>query len=227
MIIDSISDLHGFYPELEGGDLLIVAGDLTARHTYQEYINFRTWFWDQEYNKKVFIAGNHDPLFQNTDIDDLFTGFDYLCDSGTEFEGLKIWGSPWTLKFPGMNPACMAFTVDTEEELAEKWALIPDDVNILVTHSPPYCGGIRNPPDWPITTYERLDRTIRGERAGSRSLNQKCDPDAGLRLHVFGHIHEGYGHYHEVNPIFEVHLVNASHVNEHYKPVNKPIRVIL
>ncbi len=31
MIIDCISDLHGYYPKLEGGDLLIVAGDLTAR----------------------------------------------------------------------------------------------------------------------------------------------------------------------------------------------------
>lgn len=30
MIIDFISDTHGHYPELEGGDLLIVAGNPTA-----------------------------------------------------------------------------------------------------------------------------------------------------------------------------------------------------
>lgn len=30
MIIDCISDLHGEYPILEGGDLLIVAGDLVV-----------------------------------------------------------------------------------------------------------------------------------------------------------------------------------------------------
>jgi Icc-related predicted phosphoesterase len=36
MIIDCISDLHGAQPKLEGGDLLIVAGDLTARDTEQQ-----------------------------------------------------------------------------------------------------------------------------------------------------------------------------------------------
>ena len=40
MIIDCISDLHGFYPKLEGSDLLIIAGDLTARDTKDEYIVF-------------------------------------------------------------------------------------------------------------------------------------------------------------------------------------------
>src|SRR5690606_22101282 len=63
---------------------------------------------------------------------------EYLCDSGTEFEGLKIWGSPWTKTFLNMNPHCKAFTCDTEEELAEKWDLIPANIDILITHSPPY-----------------------------------------------------------------------------------------
>lgn len=214
MIIDSISDLHGFYPELEGGDLLIVAGDLTARHTYQEYINFRTWFWDQEYNKKVFIAGNHDPLFQNTDIDDLFTGFDYLCDSGTEFEGLKIWGSPWTLKFPGMNPACMAFTVDTEEELAEKWLTCPLDVDIMITHSPIY--GV-------LDTVRRFGPFSheREESVGSESLKdaiKKIRPS----ILVCGHIHECGG---RIERFEDTLIVNASLVNELYKPAHKPIRI--
>ena len=35
MIIDCISDLHGAYPHLEGGDLLIVGGDLTSRDSVQ------------------------------------------------------------------------------------------------------------------------------------------------------------------------------------------------
>jgi hypothetical protein len=34
MIIDCIADLHGHYPKLDGGDLLIICGDLTARDQF-------------------------------------------------------------------------------------------------------------------------------------------------------------------------------------------------
>src|SRR4029077_20657484 len=86
MIIDLCADLHGFYPKLEGGDLLIVAGDLTARHTIKEYGKFKEWFYKQSYTKKVLIAGNHDTFLDGDPS--RFTAdswFSYLEDSGTEF----------------------------------------------------------------------------------------------------------------------------------------------
>ena len=46
---------------------------------------------------------------------------------------------------------------------------------------------------------------------------------AKRRPRLIGHIHEGYGQV-KVNG---VRHVNASIMNEHYQPVNKPIRVIL
>ncbi len=216
MIIDCISDLHGYYPKLEGGDLLIVAGDLTARDTLDQRLEFLRWLRRQEYKKKIWIAGNHDGSlvglnFTPTRPDSA----EYLLDSGTEFEGLKIWGSPWTKTFPGMNPHCKAFTMEADCQLGEKFKLIPDDIDILVTHSPPY--GI-------LDTVSRWPDPI-PENCGSKHLLSHVNR-IKPRLHVFGHIHEGCGQ----SIVFEKHIryfVNASHVNEVYEPINKPIRVIL
>lgn len=240
-IIDCVSDLHGDLPKLEGGDLLIIAGDLTASHTVYEHAKVSEWIKKQDYKKKVVIGGNHDEAISKGKyyFDDEWLG--YLQDSETEFnyfderfpkedEGflpsgdrkLKIWGSPWTKWFKGVNPSCTAFMLKTEKELTEKWELIPNDIDILVTHSPPF--GI-------------LDENNEGEHCGSKSLLDRILNLPELKLHVFGHIHEGYGQTHmayisadafsedalAVKPLF----VNASIMNEDYEAVNKPIRVIL
>ena len=238
MKIDCLSDLHGHYPKLEGGDLLIVAGDLTAKDTVDEYLDFYEWLDDQEYRCKIIVAGNHDNELFKSEYDgrnDRFHPAIYLQDSGTEFEGLKIWGSPWTKRFEGMNPNCMAFTVGYDEKcieeeytkwgprlinqpsLADKWDMIPEDTNILITHCPPY--GI----------LDGIKRNISGKTSwlGSISLRNvllNYDRIAPLRLHVFGHIHECGG---KTYDLIATKYVNASHVNEHYEPVNKPVRVEL
>jgi len=40
MIIDCIGCMHGVYPKLDGGDLLIITGDITRRDDPREYIPF-------------------------------------------------------------------------------------------------------------------------------------------------------------------------------------------
>ena len=252
MIIDCIADLHGHYPELEGGDLLIVAGDLTGLDTVIQHIQFQIWLHEQRYDKKIVIAGDHDNRLQQLPFEAIKRqyaelGEDYLCDSGTEFEfhepdpvekgrvvldtifstvkRFKIWGTPWTLTFDGINPHCTAFT-GTEAELEAKFALIPDDIDILITHGPPL--GI-------------FDKTDRGENVGSKSLLEKARSLKNLKLFVFGHLHEGYGMITpsslnggaKVRPNKSItcasfpYIVNCSHVNEHYEPVNKPVRIVL
>lgn len=213
MIIDCISDLHGHQPELPGGDLLIVAGDLTARDTEAQNTDFWRYLSIQDYRIKIVVGGNHDNRIQlgyssYSKLDDpklLTCWTQYLCDSG--IYSLKIWGSPWTRTFAFMNPHCMAFTLDTEKELAEKWVLIPTDTEILVTHSPP--AGI-------------LDKCYNGH-VGSTSLRERLRDLPNLKLHVFGHIHSGYG----TEVIDGVTYVNAAQMDEAYRPVNKPVRVVL
>lgn len=202
MKITAISDLHGHYPKLEGGDLLIIAGDLTANDEPEQYEEFFEWLSKQKYQKKIFICGNHDNQSMSQ-----FDWFDaeYLCDSGTEFEGFKIWGSPWTTKFKGINPICCAFTVDTDEELNEKWDLIPDDVDIFITHSPPY--GILD--GIPIEDGSLF-------HVGSKSLLKKIKK-IKPSLVICGHIHEFGLKYKKENDIF---FINSSLIDERYKPRN-------
>lgn len=220
MKIDIASDLHGHYPELDGGDLLIIAGDLTSRDQPNEYALFVEWVQNQTYTKKIVVAGNHDGFIEDysswADLADL--GFEYLCDSGTEFEGLKIWGSPWTAQFPGINPHCCAFTVpfswQTESFLYDYFIQIPVDTDILITHGPAY--GI-------------LDQTVDGRHVGSKALYNWIKYVSRPLIHCFGHIHEAYGQeeYFATHNVKMMKSINASLVNEKYKPVNKPITVIL
>jgi Icc-related predicted phosphoesterase len=225
MIVDCVSDLHGFYPELEGGDLLIIAGDLTAGDTKEDWKCFNEWSITEgnKYRKTIVIAGNHDNLLQQKEFPILWPKNDgrweYLEDNYTLFDGLKIWGSPWTTTFKGMNPHCKAFTVDTQDQLSDKLENIPHDVDILVTHSPPY--GILD------VVYRKFHGTH--IHAGSYFLYAWFKYCQRPKLHVFGHIHEGYGHgefFYGYNDTM-VKSVNASHVDENYEPMNKPIRIVL
>jgi Icc-related predicted phosphoesterase len=211
MIIDCISDLHGYFPELAGGDLLIIAGDLTARDEKMEFIKFLKWLDKQEYKRKIFISGNHDMLHETypVEYDALPKNVEYLCNSGTEFDDLKIWGTPHSLIFDGVNPNCTAF-MGTEKELKESYDLIPDDIDILISHSPPY--GI-------LDAIKRDYRKI--EHTGSHSL-LKAMCRVKPKIMVFGHIHEHGG---EMIDLMMTKCINASYVNEFYQPVNKPVRI--
>lgn len=204
MIIDCTSDFHGNHPDLEGGDLLIIAGDITSNDQPSEYLKFFVWLDNLDYKRKILIGGNHDTILEKHPP--TYGNWDYLFDSGIEIEGLKIWGSPWTKKFSGVNPECTAFMIN-KNLMRSKWDLIPKDTDVLITHGPP---------------WGMLDKTVRGQKAGCMDL---LDAVVYIRpkLHVFGHIHEAYGQIDVQGTTF----VNCSYVNEKYAPVNSPVRVIL
>jgi Icc-related predicted phosphoesterase len=208
MIIDCIADLHGFFPELEGGDLLIIAGDLTAGHQDKEYIEFNSWLLKQKYRKKVLVSGNHDVWIEEASMmSGTFYDCEYLYNSGTEFEGLKIWGTPHSLIFDGVNPRCTAF-METERGLKKKYELIPEGIDILISHSPP-CGV--------------LDVNSLGECCGSLALRETMFRVKPKYL-ICGHIHECGG---KTIDLTTTHVINCSHVDENYKPKNKPIRITI
>lgn len=208
MRVVCISDTHERHRQLvvPAGDLLVCAGDVTGRGHPDALRDVVAWLAELPHHHRVLIAGNHDFCFEREAalcraiLRD--TGIIYLEDAGVEIEGLHVWGSPWQPEFMDW-----AFNLPRGPLLAERWALIPDQTDILVTHGPPF--GI-------------LDRTPRGTRAGCDDLLAAL-PRIRPRLHVFGHIHDSYG---TVTRAGTIH-VNACACDERYRPVNAPIVVDL
>ena len=93
-----ISDTHNCNEQIKvpDGDILIHAGDATVQGTQLEVEEFLLWFSSLPHEHKIFVAGNHDWLFETNNrfarnlIAD--SGTIYLQDSATEIEGMKIYG---------------------------------------------------------------------------------------------------------------------------------------
>src|SRR5271154_516371 len=96
-----ISDTHNQHPRpiIPEGDILIHAGDLTMRGTEIEVEEALNWLAEQPHLFKVFIAGNHDFLFEqqpeNARRLAAERGLFYLQDSEAMLQGVLIYGSPW------------------------------------------------------------------------------------------------------------------------------------
>jgi len=201
--------LNGFLP---GGDILLHSGDLTGRGYITEIENFMKWYDNiNNYDTKVFIAGNHDFGFQddNQKLRGLLTGYktiDYLEDElmmvGEDYDNMiKIWGSPWQPEFHNW-----AFNLPRGEKIKEKWDMIPVDTDILITHGPPF-GKLDYVP------YNNIN-------VGCEELMKRVE-EIKPKIHVFGHIHEGYGYVFDGN----THFINAAVLNGRYEFRNKPITV--
>lgn len=203
MRIVCISDTHNFHREvsLPEGDVLIHSGDATSSGSLEEASAFARWWDTLDFPYKIFVAGNHDWLWerQPSFADTLVPS---LHEKIIEIEGLKVYGASWQPRFMDW-----AFNVDRGPAIAEKWARIPDDTDILITHGPP-CG--------------ILDKLEDGTAVGCRDLRERLR-DVRPKLVVFGHIHHCRGQI-EVDG---TRYLNAAICDEAYRAVNKPMVVDL
>lgn len=197
-----IADTHGDHEKLKvpDGDMLIYAGDYTGHPSgyTKQTKNFNKWLTKQPHKYKIFIPGNHDWFFETNKTDAIMatSAANVLLGRGTLKEELKIWGAPHSPRFYDW-----AFN-RSQEELRQLWATIPENVDILVTHCPPR--GI-------------LDATDI-EAAGCIELAKRLPKLKKLKVHVFGHIHEGYG-VKRINGVVHVNCSIGYPWNKQYKPI--------
>lgn len=202
-----LSDTHSLHDQVSvpAGDLLIHAGDHCNHGNSGEVKRFDRWLGTLPHPHKLIIAGNHDvPWYRQPGYARLWLHHaQYLQDSGTEVLGFKVWGSPWQPDF-----SHWAFYQERNStRLAYIWEKIPDDTQILVTHVPP--AGI-------------MDLMTADGPSGCAQLLARIGQLKHLKLHVFGHVHGGYGRLERAGTTF----VNAAICNESYQPVNSPVEIL-
>lgn len=212
--IVAVSDTHGYHDSLviPDGDLLVHCGDilLEDRGTGDNagIRAFAAWLDTLPHRNKLVIGGNHDQLLQDLGHRKvqalLGGGVNYLCNSavrvragefGEKEEELLCFGSGYSL--PG-NTASENTAFQSKEVLTKM--RLPKDLDVLITHGPPApasggCGQLAT------------------KVAASRP-----------RLHIWGHMHQGYG-------LFDLRdgtlSVNAASVDACYGPTHPPIVVDL
>ena len=129
----------------------------------------------------------------------IITNATVLIDEEITVGGLRIFGSPFTPKFGEW-----AFMLPRGLAMRKKWVQLPTGVDILITHGPPH--GV-------------MDLNHDGSRCGCEGLRDALAGPTGPKVHVFGHIHEGYG----CCLRGTTRYINVSLLNEMYEMVNHPI----
>ncbi|KAJ4157204.1 hypothetical protein NW754_008847, partial [Fusarium falciforme] len=160
-----ISDTHNAHFDLPPGDVLIHAGDLTQSGSLKELQETISWLSSQPHPHKIVIAGNHDILL------------DQACDlseKDAEERAKLDWGSCTYLENEMITITCangrrLRIYGSPLSPRHGNWAFqYPRPEDIWSSH---------------------LDLM----RLGCRHLLRELWRVRPL-LHVFGHVHEGYGH---------------------------------
>jgi len=215
MKVIAISDPHGkhnkLYQWLEPADMIICAGDISGRGEENEIKSFLKWYEFLPYKHKILIAGNHDFFFERYPdrIKRLIPeGITYLENSSVVIEGFKFYGSPITPRFYNW-----AFNKSRGEEIKKYWDAIDADTDVLITHGPPF--GFHD-----LVPNGRFQRPYNdSDNVGCVDLMHRISELEKLKVHIFGHIHEGYGE----TVLGGVRYINAAFLNDRYEPAHRPI----
>ena len=224
MKIVAISDIHGDLIKVPKCDVVCICGDILPLHIQRNYKESWAWLineftpWANSLKCKhvVFIAGNHDFIFEDchnlgVDIKNIWKEhpkIHYLIDEGVEIDGKKFYGSPWC-----PNLSNWAFYKNSEG-LIEQFSKI-HDCDVLLTHCPPQIGNAG-------TVLETNYNYMRDFGCGEL---RDCLNEKKINWVISGHIHSGN---HEItkyfNGIHDINIVNVSIKNEGYDIAYKPFK---
>lgn len=206
---EEIVEFNDFLATLPHKHKLVIAGnhelsfDPTFTHPFQTKTGARSKHSNSSILDEIPTLGNTKESINEAvrveNVRDLLTNCRYLEDELIEIFGLKFYGTPWQPEF-----CRWAFNLPRGQPCLDKWNLIPDGVDVLITHTPPVGHG---------------DLCCSGVRAGCVELLTTVQQRVKPKYHVFGHIHEGYG----ITSDGKIIFINASTCDINYLPNNPPI----
>jgi Icc-related predicted phosphoesterase len=205
MKIVIVSDTHEKHEELGElrGDVLIHCGDsgYGFGRAAGAVDRLDDWFGRQAFELILCIGGNHDFELQETVgvRDPVFRNAHYLQDASVRYKGLTFYGTPWVpelIRWAYYLPP---------SEMRDKWKLIPQGTDVLISHSPPR--GV-------------LDRNRRGKSCGCPDLLRRV-VEVSPRVHCFGHVHASAGTLELEGTTF----VNASVIDSQYQIARRPFEL--
>ncbi len=197
----AMSDIHGLLPRLDDmppGDVLCITGDIMPLDVQSDTVesiawlcsSFYNWVNSLPYEKVIFIAGNHDFLFETLMTDrngqhrkanrvckklKMPEKLIYLENSEYMYKGYRFYGSPWC---PDLTR--WAFYKDGAS-LQKEFDKIPDNTDVLLTHCPPQ-----------VETFGMVQQS-----GFNYLMDYGCDELRAAtyakkpRLSIFGHVHSG------------------------------------
>ncbi|KJH46309.1 Ser/Thr phosphatase family protein [Dictyocaulus viviparus] len=226
--------------DIPNGDVLIHAGDFTNTGSVEEIVKFNDEIGRLPHKHKIVVAGNHELGFDDSENlserlpqyigegttkgYNLLTNATWLHDNYVKIDGVIFFGSSW-------HPLYGYPFYTHREKLKEKWAALPSDLHVLITHTPALgyegfslflllkkmiCYLKEN--SLVIRTLSYLDK-FGTERWGCRHLLSEIENRIKPKFHVFGHVHECYGALSNARTIF----INAAQASKDNKIVNKPL----
>ena len=181
MKIWHISDTHSLHGQLQvpvGIDIVVHSGDasnyLDPSRNESELRAFIDWFATLPIPVQVFGPGNHDTSLEKGLITrDLVEHrkIHLLINEEKTIEGLRFWGSPFTPRYGNWSYMKDRGTIN------RLWDLIPDGLDVLITHGPPY--GVLD------ATYNHHNKV---ELVGCSALRKRV-AKVPPRFMLFGHVH--------------------------------------
>jgi Icc-related predicted phosphoesterase len=221
MRVYAFSDQHGHldFDIPRDATHLICAGDICPNFNprgmkteMSKQLIWLTQLWRPSLRGLPTIAtfGNHDylnPHLEGTQgiyADETYTHEDTVT---------RFWMSPWSNLF-GRGWAWM----DIPAELKARYAQIPHNTDVIVSHGPPYGYGDTTSPLW----WAENGRPDEDPHLGSKELLARIDV-VEPRIVICGHIHGGHGTYNHVTPSGKsVVIYNVSLLNDSYQLTHEP-----